>query len=252
LHIQNFSYGTIYTLLYGSWQEIKSQPTLSGISNTVLGLFHQLMFAKPSLFQIIDSKELFDATYAETNYGYSGFDFNASPIPYVKCKHSWQKWKCEWLSKNQEEIIWDKAQDPFLPNRNYSTELLWGEVIKHNKANGLKKYSGNKVTTFYEEVMRKKGPQIEAYARQIGGAIAKANYYSLDKELSKKESKAVRGSLRAIYSLTGSHGKKEYISIDHKHGMFEYYNFRGIHQGEFRFDGTKNKNADLTHNLKTL
>lgn len=93
---------------------------------------------------------------------------------------------------------------------------------------------------------------MEAYARQFGGTIAKMNYYSLDKELSKNESKAASGTLRAIYSLTGSNGKKKYISIDHKHGIFEYYNFRGIHQGEFRFDGTKNKNANPSHNLKTL
>lgn len=60
------------------------------------------------------------------------------------------------------------------------------------------------------------------------------------------------GSLRAIYSLVGSEGKKQYISVDHKHGMFEYYNDKGIHQGEFRFDGTLNKKAKKTHDLKSI
>lgn len=174
LHLQNFSYGSIYTLLYGSWQEIKSEPTLSGISNTVLGLFHQLMFSKPGLFEIIGSKAQFDMTYADANYGYSGFDFNASQIPYIKCKHSWQKWKCEWLSNNQEEIIWDKAQDPFLPNRVYSNVLLWAEVINHQKDIEVKKnIRGIKLSHFMKKLCVRKARKWKPMQDNLVGLLLK-------------------------------------------------------------------------------
>jgi hypothetical protein len=43
------------------------------------------------------------------------------------------------------------------------------KIVKHKKDKELEKYSGNKTILFYEEVMRTKGPETEAYTIEIGG-----------------------------------------------------------------------------------
>ena len=47
-------------------------------------------------------------------------------------------------------------------------------------------------------------------------------------------------------------GKKQYISLDFHKGMFEFHDEKGIHLGEYFFDGTRNKGAEESHNLRTL
>ncbi len=58
--------------------------------------------------------------------------------------------------------------------------------------------------------------------------------------------------MRKIFSLTGHDGKKKYISIDFKHGFFEFHDYRGDHLGEYRFNGEFNSEADPSHNLKSV
>ncbi|OGU80685.1 MAG: hypothetical protein A2W11_01230 [Ignavibacteria bacterium RBG_16_35_7] len=252
LHTRNFSFGNIYELLYGSWSKIKSIPTLRGISSTTLNYYHHIMFATPNLFNEIASKEVFDEQFASEHHGYSGIDYLTHPSPYVKCEISWNEWKCSWLQNHQHEVSWVNVNDEFLPNKKFSDEIIWKEVEVHSKHLDLNKYSGNRTSAFYEEIMKKKGPATAAYSRQVGSRIAKTNYYKLEKELSNKERKISGNSLRTIFSLIGSNGKIKYISIDHKHGMFEYHNHKGDHLGEFRFDGTPNSGVDPSHSLKTL
>lgn len=253
LYIHNFSYGNFYKLLFGAWPDIKNIPSLKGLSSTAVSYFHQIMFDKPGLFKLIDSKNDFDVQFSESNYGYSGFDGDGYPSPYIKCRDSWINWKCDWLKENQGEILWDKANDNFLPNKDFSNEILKEEVIKHGAHHKLSQNNNSFSVTFYEEVLKKKAPhEKEAYIKNVGCRIVKMNYYKFEIGLTRKERNSAGGSLRAIFSLIGKNGTTQYISIDHKHGMFEYYDCRGIHQGEFRFDGTPNKPANSTHNLKSL
>ena len=59
------------------------------------------------------------------------------------------------------------------------------------------------------------------------------------------------GSLREIYVIMKD-GKNQYISLDFHKGMFEFHDEKGIHLGEYLFDGTPNEEAKKSHNLRTL
>jgi hypothetical protein len=99
--------------------------------------------------------------------------------------------------------------------------------------------------------MKKKGHNTEAYTIEIGEKVAELNYYVYLPNLSRNERDETK-SLRTIFRLVNRHGHKQYISLDHKHGMFEYHNSDGEHIGEFKFDGTFNSGPEVSHNLKTL
>jgi hypothetical protein len=100
--------------------------------------------------------------------------------------------------------------------------------------------------------MRQQGPNLAAYTIEIGGKIAKSNYYEYDAQLSANETRAAGNSLRTIYKIIGNGGQLKYISLDHLHGMFEFHNFKGEHLGEFKFDGSFNSKAEPDHNFRTI
>ena len=71
--------------------------------------------------------------------------------------------------------------------------------------------------------------------------------------MSVKEQLATKGkSLRKIYSILNRNGKKQYISLDLRHGMMEFHDEKGTHLGEFRFTGVKNAEAESSHDLQAL
>lgn len=251
-YIKQFSFGNIYEFICKTWAEINSNPNTMGISTTTYNLYFDLMKDTTHLSKHINSIADFNQRFADQHFGYSGLENGSLYNPYISNEKTWYEWKCSWYCIHQNEIHWESAENNFLPNLSNSNAILWDEVLSHNMENNLKNYNGDKVTTFYEEVMKKKGSEMAAYAKQIGSKVAKLNYYSLDKPLSKNENRAAGGSFREIYSIVNADGEKQYISIDHKHGMFEYYDHKGKHLGEYRFDGTSNKPAQNSHNLRTI
>ncbi|MBF4493186.1 hypothetical protein IR010_11590 [Flavobacterium sp. MR2016-29] len=249
-----FSYGNVFSdLFYKSWSEININPNLQGISNTAHSLFQSLFFAVPNMISIVNSYEEFFNLYEKFNIGYTGIEQNQNDyIPFVCCANTWLEWKCEWLSNNQNLIKWDDVEDLFLPNKKESDELLRQEIIKHGKESALiDKYENNIGQAFHDEVMRHKGSQIGAYTIEIGGKIAKINFYKYEVELSKKEQSECH-SLRNIFSIISKDGSLQYISLDHAHGMFEFHNHTGAHQGEYKFNGSFNSEAEDDHSFRTL
>lgn len=252
IYYHTYSYGTFFTnLLYADWPTISKNQHLKGISSTVINLYHATAASIPNLVHIIESNERFNQQFEGMHIGNFGFEMQHAPQPFIFDDPSWHIWKQIWLRNHQDEIAWNKVPDSFLPNMHVANILLKEEVIRHGKEPELKKHNNNWNVTFYEEVMKKKGHETEAYTIELGKRIAEANYYQFDDELSKREQKA-SGSLRNIYRLRSRNGDNQYLSLDHKHGMFEYHSRNGEHLGEYRFDGTYNSEAQASHNLKTL
>ncbi|MFH1194330.1 MAG: hypothetical protein V1720_01380 [bacterium] len=251
--IRRYSYGTFYDFIYKSWPEIVRDEHLKGISNTAHQLYSSLIQAVPGLARRVGSVDEYLSSYSKQHFGFYGFEMKKLVNrPYICCEGTWHRWKSNWFIKHQNEINWKKANDEFLPNKNFSNNIIEDETHNHNVQNKITQYNGSIVNTFYEEVMKKKGSEIEAYTIKIGRKILELNYYVYDKELSKREKKLAKGSLRNIYKLLLRNGNYSYISLDHRHGMFEYHDHKGTHLGEYRFDGSYNSTADSTHDLKTL
>jgi hypothetical protein len=247
LFTHTYSYGDIYGL-YKSWEEINKDKNLRGISNKSYQLFCNLFFSCPLGAKKIDNISFKNLT---GHKGYAGFEFATSCNPYIKCEKTWNEWKTEWFSKNQNSINWE--EDEFLPNKKYIDQILFEEIVKDGKKDKWENsYKKDTITTFYEETMKRKcrGRGKEAYITEIGKKICLSNYYTFEKDLTKKESKAT-SSLRKIFSITRK-GKKQYISLDFEKGMFEYHDNKGKHLGEYRFDGGKNSKAKEGHNFKTI
>jgi len=59
-------------------------------------------------------------------------------------------------------------------------------------------------------------------------------------------------SLREIYSIMNKDSKLQFISIDFAHGMFEFHDENGEHQGEYRFDGSYNSPKQPDHSFKCM
>lgn len=261
IHTHTFSYGSLfYGFLLESITVVKNVETLKGISEVALGLYQALAFKVPGMIKINASKDAFIERFSQAHFGFSGFDFIDKPNPYVGCDICWWKWKIEWLAAHQNEVVWQQNIDlnRFLPNKLYSDGILLHEIIKFEKEESEKEKKEiifDKSTpglTFHDKVMRSKGNDIPAYTKHVGGMIATANYYIFDAELSTKESLASQRSLRAIYKIIGEDGLNRYISLDHKHGMFEFHNYKGEHLGEYKFDGSYNSGPEVSHNFKTL
>lgn len=249
LATHEYSYGNFYNdFIYKKWKELTKDPNLKGISSTSHNLLFHLCFEYPSFAKSIEKRDMFDEM--PLHKGYSGLEYQNSDEPFIKCISSWHLWKISWLSNKQEEISW-KKKDPFLPNQEYSSTILLNEIRKHHKEDKLEKHKKNVAITFHEEVMKYKGRDLIAYTMKIGKMICEANYYIYEGELSKKE-QALSKSLRHVYSVIGNNGNKQYISLDFRHGMFEFHNSKGEHLGEFHFDGSCNSKPESDHSLKSF
>lgn len=253
IHERVYSYGRFYyDFLYAEWDKIKANEFLRGISSTTVNLYHSIAMAIPGFVLPVLSREEFEQHYGTMHFGNSGFEMQNPPLPFIYSHLSWQKWKQSWYRNNQNQIPWPLNADRFLPNKRESDKILFEEIKKHKKESELReKHDGNIGLAFHEEIMRHKGPQIEAYTIEIGSKIVKANYYNKDEALTIAEQRHAN-SLRNIYSILNKEGNIQYISFDHRHGMFEYHSSDGTHLGEYKFDGSFNSKAEATHNFKTL
>lgn len=266
-----YSFGTLCEhLIYADWDSVSKSPHLKGVTSTVHNLIYTTLMPLPSIIRILDSSNGFIENFNLTNYGYAGLKINKGPKPFIWSKETWEIWQRQWLIHHQNEIVWKEGMDDFLPNFKKSNKILKREfekgirlrlerdgknVEQEKLINEIKAilltHKDSVNVAFYEEVVKKQGDQLEAYVQEIGGEIMAVNFYAFDEQLSRNEQRA-SGSFRRIFKLLNKAGRLQYISLDHRHGMFEYHNETGEHLGEKRFDGTPNKPADVSHNLKTL
>jgi hypothetical protein len=97
--------------------------------------------------------------------------------------------------------------------------------------------------TIREAPQEEKKALIIKMARQV----AHRNGYMYDQKISELNKRSAH--IRIIYS--GGVGKeKMYLSFDLETGGFEVCNYLGEHQGEYFFDGTKQKDSSADHGIK--
>ena len=250
-----YSFGPLESLLYSEWDDFVKNPALMGIGfNTYLRLV-DCFTVNPCPIEI--NNQTYKAYLKRKGYiGLAKFGIPAILLPYTYDYQSYNNWQSDWYRMNPSEITWS-ADSPFLPNMEYVEKVLEDELVKA----GIYKYTVGDAQNsrvhklaifFHDKVMRTKGPQMKSYTQEIGSKICLGNAYTHEKQLSERESKAW-GKDRSIYSIE-KNGVKQYISLDFAHGMFEFHDHKGKHQGEFHFDGSPNKLADSTgnHDFKTI
>lgn len=251
-----YSFGALEKLLYSDWNDFENNPALKGIGfNTYLRLI-DCFTINPCPNEI--NNQAYKAYLNRKGYiGLAKFGIPAILLPYTYDYQSYNNWQSDWYRMNPSEIIWS-ADSPFLPNLEYVETVLGEELVSAGKyeytvGDAQDSRVHKLAIAFHDKVMRMKGGQINPYTLEIGGKICLGNAYTFEKQLSKNESKACGGDPRSIYSIE-KEGVKQYISLDFAHGMFEFHNVKGTHLGEFHFDGSPNKPADLTgkHNFMTI
>lgn len=252
LDAHSFSFGTLSDFLYSSWENVKDKASLKGISQKTHQMMAPSLMQKPKLGKEITDSDWNQKQHPKTSYGLCP---NINTSPYVTDRLSWQNARAKYYADNQS-YVWNKDDDNFLPNRLLSDQILIDEIKAHGAMEKyeaeLSKNTPNALAVvFHDEVMKNKGNSLLTYTQEIGSKICEANYYICEDELTKKEQQRAK-SKRKIYSLINRKGKKQYISLDFRHGMMEFHDEHGIHLGEFRFTGLKNADAEPSHNLKYL
>lgn len=251
-----YSFGSIGTLLYSEWNVFKNNPALKGIGFNTYQRLIDCFTVNPCPQEI--NNQAYKAYLKRKGYiGLAKFGIPAILLPYTYDYQSYNKWQSDWYRMHPSDITWS-ADSPFLPNMEYVEKVLEDELVRASKYEYTLGDAQNSrvhklAITFHDKVMRMKGAQLRSYTQVIGGKICLGNAYTFEHQLSVEESKAHGGDPRSIYSIE-KNGVKQYISLDFAHGMFEFLDHKGKHQGEFHFDGSPNKPADPTgeHNFKTI
>lgn len=250
-----YSFGALERLLYSDWNDFENNPALKGIGfNTYLRLI-DCFTINPSPKEI--SNQAYKAYLNRKGYiGLAKFGIPAILQPYTYDYQSYNNWQADWYRMNPSEITWS-ADSPFLPNLEYVETVLEEELVRAGKydytvGDAQESRVHKLAIAFHEKVMRMKGEQTKPYTLEIGGKICLGNAYTFEKQLSENERKAC-GAPRSIYSIE-KEGVKQYISLDLAHGMFEFHDNKGVHLGEFHFDGSPNKSANSIgkHDFKTI
>mgnify|MGYP002669527250 FL=1 len=248
-----FSFGHLWEFLFGNRDYFVSKESLKGIEQTTHQMLSSTLMQHPALGGEITADEWAATTLPKTSYGLFPYEDKDN---YVADTDAWHRYRAAYYAANQTDYVWDISDDPFLPNLPYSNGILEGEILKHGLGQEYeceKARLGDKAlhVFFHDKIMRGKGHDLAAYTELIGNKICEANFYHLEPELSRREYR-LANSLRRIYSLINREGRKQYISLDFRHGMMEYHNEFGEHLGEYRFTGHLNSAADITHNLRGL
>lgn len=122
-------------------------------------------------------------------------------------------------------IAWKPSQN-FFPNIEETNKLIGDYYTERNK-----KSEGEKL----------------AYIIEIGTEVAEKNRYTKNSRISALNSTV--NKKRVIFEA-GDGSDKIYLSIDMETGGFEVCDYRGIHLGEYAYNGEKRKGAETDHNIK--
>lgn len=248
LYTHNFSYGLFYPNFANlTWEDFHNCRSFEGISQTT----HQLLtgFCQNLGFKSIGSRADFNRLNEPRTE--SGFR-NNTQIDLVHDIASWENWHNEWYRGHQDRIDWSLANNDWMPRPDRIIKILREELYSNLDVKIVDSITDVDVPlAFHDKVVRTQGDRIHAYANSIGTAICSANYYKEEPELSSMEQRACE-SFRKIFSIINQYGKQQFISIDFAHGMFEFLDENGTHQGEYHFDGTFNSPADSSHSLRCI
>jgi hypothetical protein len=258
LFSHQFSYGDFYTgLLFRPWSDFHADHILSSISQKTYQLLQS--FSQCIMLHSIDNEAVF--MQKEKPHAHTGYCNPNNYEDYVGCESEWEEWHRKWYTAHPEDIDWSIASSDWLPRQDLILEILKRELQAKFVEDGLTPEAAEQkvafiadkkiVHEFHDKVMGHKGDALEGYASQIGGEICRCNYYTYEAELSDLERKYAK-SLREIYSIVNKDGKMQFISIDFSHGMFEFHDENGMHQGEFRFDSSPNSGIETDHSLKCM
>lgn len=245
LYNHHYSFGNLWSdFVFQSWPEIQAVPSLRGISQITIQLLQNSMQKYPRSLKEGDAN--FDnLSDPKSN---AGFRQSTPMEDYICCCEEWREWHRQWLMNHPKDIDWTDDANLLFPNPATVLGILRAELQKEGvMAGGDKEVA----TLFHERVMKHKGTELKAYATEIGDKICTAGYYQYEHQLSVDESLQC-GSPRRIYSIENKNNKMQYISIDFAHGMFELLDEHGSHLGEYRFDGSFNATAEVSHSLRTL
>lgn len=251
-----YSFGALETLLYSEWNDFEKNPVLQGIGFNTYQRLVDCFTVNPCPKEI--NNQAYKAFLMRKGYiGLAKFGIPAILLPYTYDYQSYNNWQSDWYRMHPSDITWT-VDSPFLPNMEYVEKVLEEELVKAGKYEYTVGDAQNSrvhklAIAFHDRVMRTKGPQMRSYTQEIGNIICLGNAYTYEKQLSENESEANSREPRSIYSID-KNGVKQYISLDFAHGMFEFLDHKGKHQGEFHFDGSPNKPADPTgdHDFKTI
>lgn len=264
IYSHSFSYGNFYPNFYNmSWKEFHACESTKVIGETTFQLM-QSFCQYPNVTELEDEATFQTKTQPRT---FTGYGNPTTQSDLVSNKETWEEWHRKWYSTHPKEIEWESESNTMFPRPSLIISILKRELsIKirelENERNSSSEYkkineilSGNNnieiVNAFHKYVMRHKGNELVSYAHRIGEEICISNYYTYEKRLSGLESQSAK-SMREIYSIENKERQKQYISIDFKHGMFEFHNANGEHLGEYRFDGSFNSKAESDHSFKCI
>lgn len=275
LSAAQYEFGTLVEFIYADAAQLKKW----GIPHSMMQRMSTSLMATPGIMRKIDNAAWEGLAGFRND---CGFKSCGAGTHYSGDRDTWHEHREAHYGAHNDQIDWNGRTGTvtleFIPNRLRTDELLRREIERHvesmvreealqkgwskeeikeksalRKQEILKKWEGEEThVTFHREVMKEGSGTIAAQAGRIGEIICKANFYNFEPELTAKETKLAGGSMRKIFSLTGHDGKKKYISIDFKHGFFEFHDYRGDHLGEYRFNGEFNSEADPSHNLKSV
>ena len=248
LFSHHFTYGEFYPAFINmSWPEFRECKTLKGINQISFEMMRA--FCMNPNINILETKEEFLAKeQPQTTSGYQNANDDEYFVNTMTDLENWQIW---WYRTHNEFIDWTGA-NAWFPRLDLILRLLRRELIDllgQEYADTIT--DCNLVNVFYEKVMKHKGTEIEAYASKIGEEVCLCNYYKFETELSTMEQQQCH-SLRKIFSIINYAGRVQFVSIDFRHGMFEFHDEYGRHLGEYRFDGSLNSGAAADHNLCSI
>lgn len=238
LYCKEFKFGYFYNdLLYGKFEKLRSW----GISQKTHELLSNVLMQKPCLGKEISNSDWDNIASCKIDYGLQ----NDSNENYCTCEKEWQAERIKFYVANPDQIDW--SQDEWFPNKEWSERLL--KEFINDRTTSLEGPSSNDVENQAHNILRRMGPEFQAKVSVLGADLCLGNFYFEEKTLSIEELELC-GSQRRIFSIT-KQSRKQYISLDFAHGMFEYHDSSGNHLGEYRLLGTKNSDADKSHNLRS-
>lgn len=281
-------YGDIDAPIYRyfqNWNDFIKQEYGKSVSLNSWQILQQIFAQNPNLTTVPSIEDFFrkEEPLAKGGFRYpTGEDNLLVDVP------TWRKWKESWFCANQELIDWTGKENCFFLNRDVITEILWSEnrcyIVGQLKESGVnditeeiiedffcakdachvdenlsKELKGNAVSVFFHSFVMSshaRGGDRQGYASVIGSSVCKSNYYIELPDLSAKEKEAApegRNNVqRKIFGIKTKESQWKFVSIDFEKGMFEFYNDNGEHLGEYRFDGSKNADAQTDHNLRCV
>lgn len=236
---EKFKFGSYRDLLFGQFNSLTSL----GVKQTTCALLSNALMKKPCLGREVSNSEWDKITSCKIDYGLQ----NDSNENYCTSEKEWQAERIKFYAANPDQIDW--SQDEWFPNKEWSERLLKEFINDGETSLEGASSNSNDVENQAHDKLRRMGAEFQAKVSVLGADLCLGNFYIEEKKLSREEKRSF-GSRRRIFSITKKN-KKQYISLDFAHGMFEYHNSSGDHLGEYRLLGTKNANGEQSHNLRS-